>query len=136
MPIPLVDYCGDTAILVANDGEPKFDLARFNQEYFDRLRSRVRAAGQRGIYASLMLFEGWEIQFTDAWRNHPFHGPNNVNGVEGDLNGALAKHNEALKLRSDMNEQGLVAESRMAIGETLVELGDGSHRGRAEAAAG
>lgn len=72
---------------VANDGAPKFDLARFNQEYFDRLRSRVRAAGARGIYASVMLFEGWEVQFTDAWRNHPFHSPNNVNGVEGDLNG-------------------------------------------------
>ena len=71
----------------ANDGEPKFDLTRFSPEYFDRLRARVSAARDRGIYASVMLFEGWEIQFTDAWRNHPFHGPNNVNGVEGDLDG-------------------------------------------------
>jgi hypothetical protein len=71
----------------ANDGAPKFDLTRFNPEYFDRLRARVTAARDRGIYAAVMLFEGWEIQFTDGWRHHPFHGPNNVNGVEGDLNG-------------------------------------------------
>ncbi len=34
-----------------------------------------------------MLFEGWEIQFSDAWENHPFNAANNVNGVEGDLDG-------------------------------------------------
>ena len=38
----------------------------------------------RGIYVSIMLFEGWEIQFTDAWKYHPFHGPNNVNGIDAD----------------------------------------------------
>ena len=34
-----------------------------------------------------MLFEGWEIQFTDGWANHFFHAPNNVNGVEADSDG-------------------------------------------------
>ncbi|MBI4874657.1 MAG: hypothetical protein HY822_08490, partial [Acidobacteria bacterium] len=71
----------------ARDGEPKFDLTRFHPEYFDRLRARVLAARERGIYVAVMLFEGWEMQFTDGWRHHPFHGPNNINGVEGDLNG-------------------------------------------------
>jgi hypothetical protein len=45
------------------------------------------AARDRGIYVAVMLFEGWELQFSDGWPNHPFHGPNNVNGVEADLNG-------------------------------------------------
>ncbi|MBI4907367.1 MAG: hypothetical protein HY820_27325 [Acidobacteria bacterium] len=72
---------------MATDGEPKFDLTRFNQDYFDRLRARVKAAGDRGIYTAIMLFEGWEIQFTNAWDAHPFHAPNNVNNVEADLNG-------------------------------------------------
>jgi len=71
----------------ATDGELKFDLTKFNEGYFSRMRSRVQAARERGIYVSVMLFDGWEIQFTDAWLNHPFHGPNNVNGVEGDLDG-------------------------------------------------
>ena len=72
---------------LAKDGEPKFDLTRFNPEYFDRLRTRLIAARDRGIYAAVMLFEGWEIQFTDGWAHHPFQGANNVNGVEGDANG-------------------------------------------------
>jgi hypothetical protein len=71
----------------ARDGEPKFDLTRFNPEYFDRLRDRVAAARDRGIYVAVMLFEGWELQFTDGWQHHPFHGPNNVNGVEADSDG-------------------------------------------------
>jgi hypothetical protein len=41
---------------VALDGEPKFDLTQFDPEYFDRLRSRVSAALDCGIYVSIMLF--------------------------------------------------------------------------------
>ena len=72
---------------LANDGDPKFDLTRFNPQYFERLRSRVKAAGDRGVYVAVMLFEGWEIQFTDGWKHHPFHAANNVNGIEADING-------------------------------------------------
>jgi hypothetical protein len=43
----------------ARDGKPKFDLARFDQAYFDRLRDRIVAAGKQGIYVSVMLFEGF-----------------------------------------------------------------------------
>lgn len=72
---------------MAKDGEPKFDLTKFNPEYFDRLRARVQAARERGIYVAIMLFEGWEIQFTDGWPHHPFHAANNVNGIEADYDG-------------------------------------------------
>jgi hypothetical protein len=80
----------------ALDGKPKFDLTKFNPEYFDRLGTRVRAAGDRGIYVSVMLFEGWglshanhRVPAADGWayRSHPFHPDNNVNGITGDLNG-------------------------------------------------
>lgn len=64
----------------ALDGKPRFDLTKFNQEYFDRLRERVQAAGRKGIYVSVMLFEGWGIQFSEnAYENHLFHPLNNVN---------------------------------------------------------
>lgn len=71
----------------ALDGKPKFDLTKYNADYFDRLRRRVTAAGKLGIYVSVMLFEGWGIQFAEgAYRQHPFHPDNNVNGVAGDVN--------------------------------------------------
>ena len=62
-------------------GLPKFDLLRFHQPYFDRLRQRVQAAGARGIFVCVMLFEGWCAQFVPDMTPHPFFGENNVSGV-------------------------------------------------------
>ncbi|MBN2476228.1 MAG: twin-arginine translocation signal domain-containing protein [Pirellulales bacterium] len=72
----------------ALDGRPKFDLTQFDPDYFQRLRQRTMAAGRQGIYLSLMLFEGWGMQFAPgAWRAHPMHPENNVNGINGDADG-------------------------------------------------
>ena len=72
----------------ALDGKPRFDLSTFDPDYFKRLRTRVAAARQRGIYVSIMLFEGWAMQFSaGAWRTHPFHPSNTVNGLDGDADG-------------------------------------------------
>ncbi len=72
----------------AVDGKPKFDLTKFNPEYFQRLRDRVDAARRQGIYVSIMLFEGWAMQrIEDGWKLHPFHPQNNINGIDGDKNG-------------------------------------------------
>lgn len=72
----------------ALDGKPKFDLTKFNPVYFERLRYRVSTAGDRGIYVSIMLFEGWAMQFSSgAWEGHPFNKENNINGIDGDQDG-------------------------------------------------
>ena len=74
----------------ANDGRPKFDLSQFDEAYFDRLRSRVAAARDQGIYVAVMLFQGWSIQDNgggDPWPFHPFHADNNINAVNGDPGG-------------------------------------------------
>lgn len=73
---------------IAEDGQPKFDLTRFNPEYFTRLRNRVEMAGKAGIYVSVMLFEGWGIQFSPgAYGNHPFYPENNINELGLDTAG-------------------------------------------------
>jgi hypothetical protein len=69
---------------VAKDGKPKFDLERFDPAFFERLRERVVAAGEQGIYVSVMLFEGFSLHLTqppDNVEGHPFHAANNVNGI-------------------------------------------------------
>jgi hypothetical protein len=76
----------------ALDGGRKFDLTRFNQTYFDRLRSRVVEAGQHGIYVSVMLFQGFSSQRKNMgggnpWTGHPFNVRNNINGINGDPSG-------------------------------------------------
>ena len=68
----------------AKDGKPEFDLTRFDQQFFDRLRQRVVAAGREGIYVAVMLFDGWALHLSPAPDNvegHPFHAANNVNGI-------------------------------------------------------
>jgi hypothetical protein len=68
----------------ARDGKPAFDLSRFDQAYFDRLRDRVAAAGDRGIYVAVMLFDGFALHLTpppDNLEGHPFHAANNLNGI-------------------------------------------------------
>ncbi|MCU0871263.1 MAG: hypothetical protein MUE50_02865 [Pirellulaceae bacterium] len=73
---------------VALDGKPKFDLEAFDDAYFTRLGERVAAAQRRGIYAAVMLFEGWGLQFSPgAWKQHPFHPANNISLIDGDLDG-------------------------------------------------
>ena len=81
---------------LALDGKPKFDLAKYNESYFQRLRDRVKAAGGRGIYVSVMLFEGWGLMHANrgrpapagwAWRGHPFHPENNASGINADPDG-------------------------------------------------
>ena len=99
----------------ALDGGLKFDLNAFNQTYFDRLRERALRASDRGIYVSVMLFQGWSLETkgmnqdgrvmgalrkmsnsigiqseflrkeNNPWKGHPFNNLNNINGVSGDL---------------------------------------------------
>jgi uncharacterized protein DUF6298 len=70
----------------ALDGKPRFDLTKLNQGYFDRLRARVSAARDRGIYVSVMLFGG-SYECRGGWRGNPFHPKNNINGINGDPGG-------------------------------------------------
>jgi hypothetical protein len=61
----------------ALDGKPKFDLMKFEPVYFQRLRSRVEAARDRGIYVSIMLFGGYQ-EADPNWTGNPLHRDNNI----------------------------------------------------------
>jgi hypothetical protein len=67
----------------ATDGRLKFDLTRFNQKYFDRLRTRVQKLDNAGIYAGVYLFSG---EFLNVFRcpsdGYPFTGANNINDID------------------------------------------------------
>ena len=68
----------------AKDGKPKFDLAKFDPAFFDRLREYVTAAGNEGIYVSVMFFEGFGLHLSlapDNVEGHPFYAANNVNNI-------------------------------------------------------
>lgn len=62
---------------VMEDG--KFDLDRLDPAYFERLRSFVAAAGERGIVVEYVLF--CPFYGEELWRVNPMNAANNVNGV-------------------------------------------------------
>lgn len=67
----------------ATDGGLKFDLSKFDQAYFDRLRARAEALNKAGIFAGIYLFTG---EFLNLYRcatdGYPFTGANNINGID------------------------------------------------------
>lgn len=82
-PLPYIRSGQGTAL----DGKSKFDLDKWNDEYFERLRERAIKAGNRGIYVSIMFFERCSIMWGKGRSNplvtHPFHIENNINGLNG-----------------------------------------------------
>lgn len=77
----------------ALDGKPKFDLNQFNPAYFSRIRQRIIAARDSGMYVSVMLFNGFSIDGKgnvggDPWAGHPLNPKNNIQAFDGGANGA------------------------------------------------
>jgi hypothetical protein len=67
----------------ATDGGLKFNLTRFNQSFFDRLRARVQALDAAGVYAGVYLFTGeYLLKYRCSTDGYPLTGANNINGVD------------------------------------------------------
>ena len=70
-PLPYVREGGEYRL------SPPYDRA-----YLSRLRSRVRAARQRGLHVSVMLFQGWSLasyggrRRPDPWPENPYNRDN------------------------------------------------------------
>ncbi|MHC4704388.1 MAG: hypothetical protein ACYTFQ_27875, partial [Planctomycetota bacterium] len=62
----------------ANGGN-KFDLKKWNTEYFERLRDFVGEAGERGVVVELVLF--CPFYGDQMWKLSPMNAANNINGI-------------------------------------------------------
>jgi len=94
---------------VQHDG--KFDLTRWDDRYFARLRAFVSAAAQRGIIVELVLFCPF---YNDGmWNVNPMKSNNNINSVgKGGRNDALALKDEGLTKVQDAVSAKIVSELR------------------------
>jgi hypothetical protein len=63
----------------AMHGGMKFDLSRFNDTYFARLRDFVREAGRRGVIVEMVLFCPFYEEM--QWNLSPMNSVNNVNSL-------------------------------------------------------
>jgi hypothetical protein len=66
----------------------KFDLTKFNPDFFERLRTRAEALNRAGIYVGVYLFTGeWLNIFRCPSDGYPYTGANNINGVDDGYTG-------------------------------------------------
>jgi hypothetical protein len=64
---------------LAMDGEPKYDLDRWNGEFFDRLHRFLSLASHHGIVVEIVLLSN---TYGDGiWAINPLNGRNNVNSL-------------------------------------------------------
>ena len=61
------------------DGGNKFDLTRWDENYFERLHDLVREAGRRGVVVEMNLF--CPMYEESQWSVSPMNARNNVNGL-------------------------------------------------------
>jgi len=67
------------------DGGNKFDLAKWDTAYFERLKDFVAQAGRRGIVVELVLF--CTMYDENVWNASPMNARNNTGGI-----GAVGRH--------------------------------------------
>jgi hypothetical protein len=63
----------------AMDGEPIYDLDKWNPEYFDRLHSYLDAASKHGIVVELTVFSNTYVD--NIWALNPLRAENNLQHV-------------------------------------------------------
>ena len=83
----------------AADGGNKFDLARFDDAYFARLKDFLTEAGKQGVIVELDLF--CPMYDADQWRLCPMNAANNTSGIgNSKLEDVLAlKHDDLTQVQ-------------------------------------
>lgn len=94
----------------ARDGEPKYDLDRWNAEYFDRLHRFLSLASDLGIVAELTVFSN---TYADSvWELNPLNAANNLQSVgKGDWQEYNALRDQALVARQIAFARKIVQET-------------------------
>lgn len=96
----------------ANGGN-KFDLTKWDENYFSRLKDFVAEAGKRDIIVELDLFSNFYD--TVQWRLSPLNSINNINGI-----GKIRDHKEILSLK----HPEILTEQEKMVRKIIGELKD------------
>jgi hypothetical protein len=89
------------------DGGNKFDLTRWDEVYFTRLKDFVGCAGQRGIVVEITLF--CTMYSEELWKASPMHPANNINGIDN-----VGRY-EVYAFKDDALTQAQVAVTRQIV---------------------
>lgn len=96
-----------------SNGGNKFDLAKWDEAYFTRLKDFISEAGKREIVVELDLFSNFYD--TIQWQLSPLNTINNINSI-----GNVKDHKEVLSLR----HPEILAEQEKMVRKIINELKD------------
>ena len=91
------------------DGGNKFDLTRWDEVYFKRLKNFVGQAAKRGIVVEVTLF--CTMYSEELWKASPMHTSNNINGI-----GRVGRY-EVYGLKEDALTKAQAAVTRKIVRE-------------------
>lgn len=94
-----------------SNGGNKFDLTKWDDEYFSRLKDFITQAGIRDIVVELDLFSNFYD--TLQWKLSPLNSVNNINGI-----GNIKDYKEILSLR----HPEILAEQEKMVKKIITEL--------------
>ncbi len=96
-------------------GGNKFDLTRWDEAYFARLKDFVSRAAQRGVVVEVCLFCPYYDDRFNQWKLSPFNAANNINGL------GRCKFNEVFTLD---RHDGLLPVQEAMVRRIVSELRD------------
>jgi hypothetical protein len=96
---------------VARDGQPKYDLDRWNPEFFERLHRFLSLASDYGIIVEVVLLSN--TYAPEIWALNPLHHANNLNDLEEiTWPDYLTQRHPKLFARQTAHVRKIVAETR------------------------
>jgi hypothetical protein len=73
---------GEVYAFKKND-DNKYDLKKWNEEYWNRLTIFLNETSERGIIVQLTLWDIFDIRTSSRWKVHPWNPVNNINVKPG-----------------------------------------------------
>jgi len=102
-------------------GGNKFDLNKWDPEYFARLKDFITQAGARGIVVEVCLFNS---EYSDTWPINPLYAENNIQGENNyDFHDAQTMKHPELVARQDEYVRQIVREVN-AYDNVILEICD------------
>ncbi len=82
-----------------------YDLEKFDEDYFIRLRELISHAKQRRIIVMLTLFDSWGLKHIGEWDMNPWDKKYNINEVKGDVDFYIDKNKKIRSLQKMLIDQ-------------------------------
>jgi hypothetical protein len=116
----------------ANDGKPKFDLTKPNEEFWKRVHAYLADCEKRGISVLLQMFDEPFVEEGESrWRINPFNPDNNINRIPGLPGGSGSGEeafydpdNKVLMRIQDALIRRLLDETASRYGHIIYEIGN------------